>query len=230
MVLALAGLLQPTRRAIVAVWTIAAGTAFASAGELHFSSLGVGLMLGSVVCESLRLAGMQFVVGSAKLSLPDALLLLSPPALASLWGIVAMLEVPRMLATRSFTRVAAHPCAFAAAASLGAVVNALALALVARSDALTYNLVGQAKNVALVAGAACLLPGNAVSGQEVAGYAVALAGFVAYAWPDEADGGVPARRLSRGGHQGGRPDEAPLLPAIGAALPQQAGAANADGV
>lgn len=177
---------KPTRKDVLAVSVIALGTAVASTGEPRFSWLGLAAMLSSVVAEACKLAGLQHFLANAKLSLFDSLYFFSPPAIAVLWLFVIPLELRGAVRAGAPSIVRSHPGAFLLAASLGVCTNVLSLAIIQRTSALTSNVFGQLKNVVVVFCGALFL-GEQLPARELLGYCIALGGFAAYSWPNNAN-------------------------------------------
>ncbi|KAI8465701.1 MAG: hypothetical protein J3K34DRAFT_387840 [Monoraphidium minutum] len=115
-------------RLCIAVAAIAAGVAAAARGELRFSGVGFFVMLGSILCEALRLNVMQLIMGGNRGAHPfEALRRVAPATAVPLLVIAAATEAPRILASGALSVPAAHPWHFALSAAAGFGVNAARL-------------------------------------------------------------------------------------------------------
>ncbi|KAF8062808.1 sugar phosphate/phosphate translocator [Scenedesmus sp. PABB004] len=206
------GLERPSVRLVAAVGVITLGVAGASAGEGALSLAGVAAMLGSMLCEGLRLVMMQALVAKRALRPLDVLAHLAPAA--SLWMLLlaGATEALAIHQGQHLADAAAHPAALAGSAIAGAAVNGAAMAVIALCGALPLKLLGLAKDVGLVAlGVAAL--GETVGRGQAAGYAASVAGLVWYyaiaasAARPGGGGGPGGGGPGGGGGGGGRPAE-----------------------
>lgn len=92
---------------------------------------------------------------------------------------IVPLELGRMREEGAWAIVTANPATFALAASLGFSVNLLSFGVIQTTSSLTYKVLGQLKNVAVVLSSVALF-GSAVSGLQAFGYTVCIVGFFLY--------------------------------------------------
>lgn len=163
----------------IAVSIIAVGTAVASWGELAFSMLGFIIMVTSEFCEALKLAAMQYMLGNLKLNLMEGIYYLTPAGFLWMCFFILPLELSRMMDEGAADIVFANMPAFVLAATLGFFVNLLSYGVIQTTSSLTFKVLGQLKNVAVVV-ASCVIFGNRVSGLQALGYAIAIIGFALY--------------------------------------------------
>jgi hypothetical protein len=163
----------------LAVAVIAIGTAVSSWGELAFSMLGFIFMVTSEFCEACKLAAMQFLLGNLKLQLMEGIYYFTPAGFFWMVFFIMPLELMRMREENALGIVAAHPLSFLLAATLGFFVNLLSFGVIQTTSSLTYKVLGQLKNVAVVC-CSVVVFGNAVSKLQAAGYAVSIMGFGLY--------------------------------------------------
>ena len=161
----------------VAVVTI--GTFIAAYGEVKFSAIGMMMMMTSEFAEAIRMAFYQYVLGNLKFDLIEGLYVMAPASLAFLGlGIVA-LELNQFVQDRGWEIIAAAPHYFLAAAFMGFGVNILTLGVIKATSGLTFKVMGQAKNAAVIL-LAVMLFGNPVTTVQLIGYAMSLFGFFIY--------------------------------------------------
>ncbi|KXZ49625.1 hypothetical protein GPECTOR_20g482 [Gonium pectorale] len=179
---------SPSGRLGAAVGAIAAGVALASYGELNLSLVGLSAMLVSVVAESVRLVMTQHLLaagGGAQLHPLEGLFYISSACMAVLAAQAAATEWPRLAAAgadgggNGWGALAAHPGAFASAAGCGFAVNLLAIAVIKLASSLTLKVLGTVKDAALVS-IGILFLHERVTRLQLVGYAISMAGFLAY--------------------------------------------------
>lgn len=95
------------------------------------------------VCEACKLAAVQALLSRSHLGLIESLYRLTPLAVLLLSLFVAPLELRGMRARGAAKVIREHPLEFAAAASLGFVVNLLMLAVIQATSSLTFKARGQ---------------------------------------------------------------------------------------
>ena len=178
----------------VAVSIIAVGTAVASWGELAFSLLGFIIMVTSEFCEALKLAAMQYMLGNLKLNLMEGIYYLTPAGFLWMCFFILPLELSRMADEGAAAIVFANMPAFVLAATMGFFVNLLSYGVIQSTSSLTFKVLGQVKNVAVVV-ASCVIFGSRVSGLQAVGYALAIVGFALY---NKAKAGAPPPAGTKG--------------------------------
>ncbi len=153
----------------------------------------------------MKLAAMQFLLGNMKLGLVEGIYYFTPAGFLWMVFFIMPLELARMQEGGAARIVAENPAAFFLAATLGFFVNFLSYGVIQNTSSLTFKVLGQLKNVAVVVVSTALF-GNVVSGLQALGYAVSIVGFGLY---NRAKSGPPASGGPPGG--GVEKDEA-LLP------------------
>lgn len=203
-VLVAARLDKPSTPVTIAVSIIALGTAIASWGELAFSLLGFVVMILSEACEACKLAAMQYLLGNLKLQLMEGIYYFTPAGFFWMVLFIVPLELARMREEGAADIVMANKGAFLLAASLGFCVNLLSFGVIQSTSGLTYKVLGQVKNVAVVLSSVVLF-GSAVSGLQSFGYAISIVGFGLYnkAQQARATAAPTAAELKAGGEGDG---------------------------
>lgn len=170
---------SPTRRLIISVSIIAAGTALASLGEVNFSAIGVLIMLASETFEAVRLVMTQLLLTGLKFHPIEGLMYLGPAC--TFWLIIGSLalEFRPMLAAGAFGLVAEKPLKFMLAAAMGFGVNSLAYIIIQTASSLTLKVLGTVKN-AFVVWLGIVLLGDQMTLLQGGGYAVSIAAFYWY--------------------------------------------------
>jgi len=169
--------LHGTTLAGVAVVTI--GTFIAAYGEVKFSAIGVVMMMTSECAEAIRMAFFQYVLGNLKFDLIEGLYVMGPASLGFLVLGIICLELRQFMEDRGWEIIMAAPHYFVAAALMGFGVNILTLGVIKATSGLTFKVMGQAKNAAVIL-LAVVLFGNPVTGIQVVGYLLSLIGFFVY--------------------------------------------------
>lgn len=141
--------------------------------------LGFIIMVTSEFCEALKLAAMQYMLGNLKLNLMEGIYYLTPAGFLWMCFFILPLELSRMLEEGAAAIIFANMPAFVLAATLGFFVNLLSYGVIQTTSSLTFKVLGQVKNVAVVV-ASCVIFGNRVSGIQALGYALAIVGFALY--------------------------------------------------
>jgi drug/metabolite transporter (DMT)-like permease len=179
---------------VMSILVIVAGCFTASYGNMDAKSAQIGLacMLLCEVAEAFRSAGMQYLLNAGnpgaggsgfgvnvQFSLFDGMYYFSPATLLFLGIMVYFTEWEQLRDPEHLTSVAANPFAFLGASCLGFFVNLVSLAVIQNAGSLTLKIVSQLKNAVVIL-AAVVVYDDVVSAMELAGYAVAVCGFVMY--------------------------------------------------
>eukprot|EP00123_Amoebidium_parasiticum_P012443 comp21357_c0_seq1/m.29322 comp21357_c0_seq1/g.29322 ORF comp21357_c0_seq1/g.29322 comp21357_c0_seq1/m.29322 type:complete len:370 (-) comp21357_c0_seq1:39-1148(-) len=172
--------LETARRDLInAVNVITIGCAAASWGELDFNIIGFTLIMLSEVCEALKTVATQKLLGTRFSGPMEGLYHTCPATFVCLLTVAAYHELPRFLEEDGAAPVLAKPHLFVLAGSLGFIVNLLTMEVIKRTNSLTFKIVGQGKNVAVVCLGVALL-GNQITGLQMGAYAISIAGFFMY--------------------------------------------------
>ena len=177
-----AGVERLTAPLAVSVTLITAGTGYAAVLESqtsHFSTVGLAHFLLSAVCEASRTVLVQLLLGDMKYNAVEALVYLSP------WTGMCLILGALLWEWDGLTshgggmyKVSCKPHLYVLAAAGGFLVNLTTFWAIKATSGLTFKVLGCVKN-SFVVWAGVLL-GDAISGQQLCGYAVSLAGFILY--------------------------------------------------
>jgi hypothetical protein len=175
----LVGFSTPSRRLVLAVCCIAAGTALSSAGEVNLSYTGVVYMLVAESMEAARLVMTQVLLTDMDFHPLEALMYLAPACFTWLALGSAFTELPSMLDAGAWAAVAAKPAHFAAAAAMGFAVNAAAYCVIQTASSLTLKVLGVVKNTIVVCLGVVFLK-ESVTFVQAVGYSASISAFVWY--------------------------------------------------
>ena len=104
---------------------------------------------------------------------------LGPPTGLALLAASALFEWRAGLSSAGLATAAAHPARLAVALMMGFAVNASTAAAIGATSSLTFKVWGTAKNAGVVA-LGVALEGESVTGPQLGGYALSMAGFWLY--------------------------------------------------
>jgi hypothetical protein len=122
---------------------------------------------------------MQYFLGNLKLQLMEGIYYFTPAGFCWMALFIVPLELGRMHDEGAMGIISANPLAFLLAATLGFFVNLLSFGVIQTTSSLTFKVLGQLKNVAVVL-CSVFLFASAVSGTQAFGYAVSIVGFFMY--------------------------------------------------
>lgn len=174
-----AGLEKLHGTTLAGVGVVTFGTFLAAYGEVKFSALGVFMMLTSEFAEAIRMAFYQYVLGNLKFDLIEGLFVMAPASLLFLAVGIAIFELRDFVDNGTVYILLDSPHYFIAAALMGFAVNLLTLGVIKCTSGLTFKVMGQAKNAAVVL-LAVVFVGNPVTFIQVVGYALSIFGFLVY--------------------------------------------------
>ena len=169
----------PSRRVVGAVIMICVGTSLASAGEAHFNATGLLIMFCAETCEATRLVLTQKLLTNLKFPALEGLYYMAPICAFWMFGLAAILEMPRAISEGAFALVPEHPRLFASAFFCGFAVNVASFLVIKRTNSVMLKLMGTARNAGLAFFSAAFL-GDEMTGLQLFGYAVCLFFFGAY--------------------------------------------------
>lgn len=175
----LAGMEVPSRRLVLSVLCIAAGTAMASLGQVNLSYVGLLFMLLSETTEALRLVMTQVLLTGLKFHPIEGLMYLAPSCFFWLGSGSLLMELRPMLKAGGFVVMASAPFKFFLAGCMGFAVNALGYIVIQSASSLTLKVLGTVKN-AVVVWLGIFFLHETVTTLQGAGYAVSLGAFVVY--------------------------------------------------
>ena len=173
------GLETPTQKMVLSVVLIALGTSVASIGAIDASLIGIVIMLGAEIAESVRLVMTQYLLTGKKFHPFEGLMYLAPAT--ALWlGIGSLItEVPSMIRDGAIDVVTRNALKFAAAACMGFGVNLLAYIVIQSASSLTLKVIGTIKNAIVVILGVVLLH-DAITITQWIGYGGSIAAFYWY--------------------------------------------------
>lgn len=179
MALYISQLEHPTPKMVVSVVLIALGTAVASYGALDASTLGMLIMLGAEVAESVRIVMTQYLLVGKKFHPFEGLMYLAPAT--AFWLAIGSLitELPRMLQDNALAVIMTNPIKFIAAPVMGFGVNLLSYIVIQSASSLTLKVIGTVKNAIVVLLGVVLLQ-ESISATQLFGYGISVAAFYWY--------------------------------------------------
>ncbi|CAH0028275.1 unnamed protein product [Clonostachys rhizophaga] len=176
----LLGVRKVTKSDIFSVTIIAGGVILASAGEVHFSVIGVVYQLAGLLFEATRVVLIQLMLTGEEVSLdPIVGLYYYAPFCALLnFCIMWVVEVPH-LSVGEVTPVTW--AMLLGSAVIAFMLNYTSMALIGKTSGLTTTLVSIFKNILLV-GVSVLIWSTPISPIQFLGYSISLIGLVLYSF------------------------------------------------
>ncbi|KAG2449545.1 hypothetical protein HYH02_005687 [Chlamydomonas schloesseri] len=173
------GMEFPTQQVVAAVSVVAVGSAIAAYGEIALTVFGGLLVIANLSMESARMVMTQFLLVGCNMHPLQSLKLTAPATTLTLVLGSLVCELPDMRSSGAFDIVRQYPLQFLTAATMGLVVNILAVLIIKMSSATTLKV------LAAVRGPIVVLFGVMVFSEHVSlleffGYSIALVGFVWY--------------------------------------------------
>ena len=163
---------------VTSVAVIAAGTAIASLGEVQFAWEGFLYMMGSEVCESLKLVATQMLLQGLSFKPLQSLLYLTPATILFL-VMLGLVSESGQYSSKALPIVLGNPGLFLLAASLGFGVNLTTMGVVKILSSLWLKIFVQVKGALLML-LSVLLLGEVITSVQLVGYSVCLLGFAFY--------------------------------------------------
>ena len=170
---------RPTRRLVVSLVVLCAGTAVTAADDVAVTAFGLFLAAGSASTEAVRLVLTQFVLQDCRFTLWESQYYLAPAAAVSLVLTGWCYEGARLRESGDLAKVAENPLVFFLAASLGLGVQLLTAAVIQGPGAVTLKVLSQARNAGLVLFGVAFY-NETVTGLQSFGYVISLLAFGAY--------------------------------------------------
>jgi hypothetical protein len=152
------GVESPTPMLIFAIVMISVGTSVSSYGELHFSLVGVVVIMAAQFAEGIKLILSQILMSNLKFSVWEGLYYMGPAA--AVWLLVgcAIHEIPDILEKEDWKKVFKRPELFILAALGGFCVNLAVFLVVKTTSSLTLKvLLSNLQQFACVCVAVCLV-------------------------------------------------------------------------
>ncbi|KAI8476089.1 MAG: triose-phosphate transporter family-domain-containing protein [Monoraphidium minutum] len=160
------------------------GATFVETGAPSWSAVGAALFVGSSLTEAARVVGLQRLTSTHHFNNLEALVYVSLPAAALLFGGSLATEGTAALLLgggRAGAAAALAPVAseLAYAAALSFLVNLTSFAAISCTGSLTFKVAGCLKNLAVI-WYSVAVSHERVSPGQIAGYLVSVLGFLAY--------------------------------------------------
>jgi len=178
-VMSLAQVKPPAKAASWCVMVIVAGTLVEVNGELHFSALGLALMMTSSFGEAIATVLSQRLLQNLNFTTVETMYYLSIPSLIILAVPSSILEWRSMVESGRHALFVERPLLLLTAAALGVAVNFLTLMVIQATSSVTVKILNTVRCIALVAVGVAFY-GESHSTRQMVGYAVSLIGFVGY--------------------------------------------------
>lgn len=182
LVLFAAGMDHPRRDLIGSVIVITVGCALSAEGEVAFNWIGFTLMFLSELAEALKVVATQHLLTSnrVKFEVHETLLYISPAAFFWMMVAASFLEIPRFVQMTDLSeQLRKNGMYIALSGFLGFAVNFLTLGAIRHTSSLTFKVLGQGKNVAVVLGGVVFFK-NIVTQLQALAYAISVLGFLWY--------------------------------------------------
>ena len=174
-----AGLERLDAKVLAGVAVLTVGTTLSAYGEIDFKWVGVVMMVTSEFCEAIRMAVLQYLLGNLKFELIEGLYWFSPASLFCLFIGIVWLELPAFMSENGVRKIMESPGLYICAALLGFCVNYLTLGVIKSTSGLTFKVLGQAKNTAVIL-ISVMVFGSQVTSLQILGYTISMAGFYVY--------------------------------------------------
>eukprot|EP00931_Biecheleriopsis_adriatica_P064891 TRINITY_DN39565_c0_g1_i2.p1 TRINITY_DN39565_c0_g1~~TRINITY_DN39565_c0_g1_i2.p1 ORF type:complete len:374 (+),score=57.86 TRINITY_DN39565_c0_g1_i2:39-1124(+) len=177
----LAGLQIPSQGELGCVVLIITGTLFEVRGETHATITGLSLMFMSELFEAVNLVLSQRMFTSSKLTVVEALYIVSPVSAGCLALLITVHELPRMASTldgASFLAVLPDLCI---AATLGLLVNFFGFTVLQATSAVTFKVLNIMRGLGVII-VGIVFYGEDCSLLEALGYGVSICGFCGYSY------------------------------------------------
>ncbi|ETS80352.1 hypothetical protein PFICI_07881 [Pestalotiopsis fici W106-1] len=169
---------NPSRQTVYKILVIVFGVLLASAGEIHFSTLGFLYSLGGLVFESLRVVMVKNLISGTGESMDP---------LVSLYYYAPVCALTNLLVAFTVER---HEFRWSAVSEVGLgllfmnaliafFLNVASVMLIGKTSALVLHLCGVLKNILLVI-ASVLIWGTTIAPLQAFGYSIALLGMMFY--------------------------------------------------
>lgn len=183
------GLERPTPPLIMSVALISAGTGLATVLEsstASFSWPGFWCFSLSVLLEAVRVVCIQLLLGRLRFNQAEVLVYLGGPTSVLLLVASSLHERAGLLeADGGLDLVRQGSWIFLASMGMGALVNFATALAIQHSSSLTFKVFGSIKNIFVVFYG--MVTGDLVSGMQLAGYGVSMAGFAWYTHSKQQD-------------------------------------------
>jgi drug/metabolite transporter (DMT)-like permease len=163
----------------LAVIVIVIGTAVAAFAEVHFTWIGIGLIVVAETFEAIKSACFQFLLANKSFTMWEGMYFVSPASLIFLSILIYSMELQDMIKEDAWGQIKEHPLMFFAAGTLGFGVNYCSLGVIKHAGSLTLKVLAQMKSIIIILFGIAIYH-DIVSTQTACGYATAIVGFGFY--------------------------------------------------
>lgn len=163
----------------ISVMVIVFGAAVAAYAEVHFTWIGIGLVVTAESFEALKSAAFQFLLANKSFSMWEGMYFVSPASLIFLGIAIYTMELQEMIEEDAWGQMKEHPLIFIACGTLGFAVNYCSLGVIKNAGSLTLKVLAQMKSI-LIIFAGIAIYSDVVSLQTALGYATSIVGFGFY--------------------------------------------------
>ena len=160
---------------VLSVGIIAGGTGFSALGEINFAWEGTLFMLGSIVCEAMKLVLSQILLQGLAMAPTESLYYMTPATISFLVFFSVTTE-SKLYVENALPIIINNPGLFTIAATLGFGVNLTSMAVVKLLSGLWLKIIVQAKGAVLMLMSVILL-GDTITSVQLVGYATCVTGF-----------------------------------------------------
>ena len=163
----------------ISIMVIVFGAAVAAYAEVHFTWIGIGLVVTAESFEALKSAAFQFLLANKSFSMWEGMYFVSPASLIFLGIAIYSMELEEMIEEDAWGQMKSHPLVFIACGTLGFAVNYCSLGVIKNAGSLTLKVLAQMKSI-LIIFAGIAIYSDVVSLQTAMGYATSIVGFGFY--------------------------------------------------
>ena len=160
---------------VLSVGIIAGGTGLAALGEINFAWGGTLFMLGSEVCEAMKLVLSQILLQGLAMAPMQSLYYMTPATISFLVFFSVTTE-SKLYVENALPIIINNPGLFTIAATLGFGVNLTSMAVVKLLSGLWLKIIVQVKGALLML-AGVLLLSDTITSLQLVGYGTTLVGF-----------------------------------------------------
>ena len=179
-VLTITGLDRFHMSVFISVMVIVFGAAVAAYAEVHFTWIGIGLVVTAESFEALKSAAFQFLLANKSFSMWEGMYFVSP-ASSSSSSSAASPSTPwnfrMMIEEDAWGQMKKHPLIFIACGTLGFAVNYCSLGVIKNAGSLTLKVLAQMKSILIFFCGGIAIYSDVVSLQTALGYATSIVGF-----------------------------------------------------
>ena len=198
----------------LAVMVIVVGAVICAGNEVHFTWIGVCLVLVAETTEACKAAAFQFLLANKSFTMWEGMYFVSPASLVFLGTAIACMEYKDLVKEDALGQMAANPLLFTAAGTLGFGVNFCSLGVITHVGAITLKVLAQMKSLLIIV-AGIAVYNDVVTMQTAIGYGIMIVGFGFFNYAKikakEEDDALLEQSQGQGGTDDVDPEKAPLL-------------------